>query len=487
MRNTIFLLAGIIGGLVVYFLFAGSAQDVFTDLEGEEHLIDTIGKVAGVGTTMAILWITECIPLFVTAMLPLVAFPLLNVMSMEEVAPNYGKEIIFLFVGSFLIAFAFEKWNLHKRIALGIITRVGNSPTRIILGFMLASYLLSWWILNTATVAMLLPAALAVVNQFDKVSDNKMGVPLLLGIAYASSIGGMTTPIGTAPNIYMLDFVGSQENGLELSFYEWMKFGLPVSVTMFVVLFFFLKLMFRKRLNSAAIDLNYCRIQYRELGAINRQEWKLIVVFIVTVFGWFFIKDIQIGSFTIPGWGSWVAEKKYVKESTVAILAAVLLFILPSGKGDRMISGAELRKVPYDILLLFGGGFALAAGFKQSGLTSWLGAQLEIFNGINPVIMVAILCLFMTFLTELTSNTSSTILMLPVVWELGVAMGCDPLLLIIPMTLSASCAFMLPVATPPNAIVFGSGQIKIRDMSRVGIVLNLVGVVIISLLSVFLI
>ncbi len=483
-RNAILLLIGTLLGILTYIGFGRIEEAQFVTSDGTTYAYSGMAKMAGVGVAMAFFWITECIPLFVTALIPLAAFPVLNILGIAEVGPNYAKEIIFLFVGSFLLAFAFERWNLHKRIALRIILLLGSKPFPILLGFMISSYLLSMWILNTATVAMLMPAALAVIAEFNGRSESKFGVPLLLGIAFSSSIGGMATPIGTAPNMYAINFLGENLQGLSLSFYEWMKVGLPVSVVMFLLAVLLLWLLFRKSFAKINIDSGYCQLAYQKLGKLSAQEWRLIVVFALTVFAWFFIKDIEIGKFTIPGWGKWLAEEGFIKESTVAIMAAIVLFIMPAGDSERqrMISLPELRKVPYDILLLFGGGFALAAGCEKTGLTAWLGMQLMVFDGVPPFVMIVLLCLFMTFITELTSNTASTVLLLPVVWQLGIVMECDPILLILPMTFSASCAFMLPVATPPNAIVFGSGQLRISDMSRVGVWLNMLGVLVISIL-----
>ena len=463
-------------GVLVYLLMLQNGHEA------------TLAKTAGLGVFIASWWITEAVNIYYTALLPIVLFPLFGVMDMASVAPFYMKDIIFLFIGTFLIAFGLERWNLHKRIALKIILLVGNTPARMLMGFMLASYLLSMWILNTATVSMLLPAVLAVIAQietYQQGKSSKLVTPFLLGLAFASSIGGMTTLIGTLPNLVFSEFYHENFPNIEaIDFVTWIKFGLPVSAVMLVITFFVLRLLHRNSFQQETIDMHYCKQEYEALGPLRYEEKILGLMFLVTVLLWFFRKDLTLGSVTIPGWTSFslFEPDNFIKESTIAMLTALALFLIPSkDKTTTLISWEDVKRLPLGILFLFGGGFALAGAFKTSGLSDWVGVQLGGLADWPPVLIVVIICLVMTFLTELTSNTASTLLLLPVVLSLATNIELHPLLLLIPLTLSASCAFMLPVATPPNTIVFGSERLQIKEMMRVGIWLNLIGVVIISL------
>jgi sodium-dependent dicarboxylate transporter 2/3/5 len=482
----------ILGVLVYLMLIAGGSEPI-------------MAKMAGVGVFVAAWWITEAVNIYYTALLPVVLLPFLGVLPMAEVAPLYMKEIIFLFIGGFLIAFGLQKWNLHKRIALKIILMVGNTPTRVLLGFMLASYLLSMWILNTATVTMLLPAVLAVIQQVEQLKNGektKLATPLLLGLAYASSIGGVATLIGTAPNMVLHDFYNEsypiadqladpQRFGdpAQLSFANWFAFGFPISIVLFIACFLVLRVLYRKSFRQESIDVNYCKVEYAKLGKMSYEEKALGYYFLATVLLWFFRKDLTIGSFQIPGWEHLFGPNNYIKESTIAMLTACLLFLHPSKqkKGENLIGWNEMKGLPIGILFLFGGGFALAKGFEVSGLSEWIGGKLGVMSDWDVLAIIFGLCLAMTFLTELTSNTASTILVMPLIFSLASNVDVHPLLLFVPVTLSASCAFMLPVATPPNTIVFGSERITVSEMSRVGIWLNLIGVLVISFLAYFLI
>lgn len=478
------LLLGPAAAVLVYFLFKGQG------FEG------AMPKAAALGTWIALWWITEAVNIYVTALLPVVLFPLFGVMSIKDVAPLYMKDIIFLFIGGFLIAYALERWNLHKRIALKIILSIGHTPSRVLLGFMLASYFLSMWILNTATVTLLLPAVLGVIQQIEEVRGQRtqLATPFLLGLAYASSIGGIATLIGTAPNMVMQEFYNTNavlESGAEVTsvtFANWFAFGFPVSLVLFVVCYLLLRFLYRKQFSGEAMDLEYCRRTLKEMGPMSYEEYSILGYFIFTVLLWFFRKDLDIGSLHIPGWANLLPEPDFVKESAIAMFTGVLLFLHPSKqkKGEGLITWTDAKRLPVGILFLFGGGFALAAAFTSSGLTAWMGEQLSALQSWTPALIIVTLCLIMTFLTELTSNTASTILVMPIILSMCAYVDVHPLKLFVPVTLAASCAFMLPVATPPNTIVFGSERLSIRSMMRAGIWLNLIGVVIISLLSLLL-
>lgn len=447
--------------------------------------------MAGVATLMAFLWITEAINIYITALFPIVLFPLLGIMDMKAVAPLYMKEVIFLFIGAFLMAFAMERWNLHKRIALNIIQWIGGSPTAILLGFMISSWFLSMWILNTATVSMLLPAVLAVIAEVENQKGRRMdGIakPYLLGIAYASSIGGITTLIGTAPNLVLRDYYNEAFPDLEpIGFATWLPLGLPVSIVLFVACFFLLRYQYRNQLREEEINIHACRKAHTELGPLKVEEALVLLIFMLTVVLWFTRNDLDLGFVKMKGW---ITSAKAmglgdIKESTIAMGAAVLMFLIPSSSREKgaLLHWADMSRLPFGVLFLFGGGFALAAGFESSGLSIFIGEKLKAVGEWAPWLIVIVLCTFMTFFTELTTNTSSTLLIIPILLTITAFVPLTPMQLLLPVTLSASCAFMLPVATPPNTIVFGSSRLQINDMMRSGIWLNIAGIIVISALA----
>jgi sodium-dependent dicarboxylate transporter 2/3/5 len=335
---------------------------------------------------------------------------------------------------------------------------------------------------------MLLPAALAVISQVEgsgKKLQSALAVPLLLGLAYASSIGGTASLIGTLPNMVLKDFVGDHfPDHVQIDFANWIMFGLPVSLVFLVICFFVIKFIFFRNQSSEEIDMAKCRAEYNGLGKMGYEEIVLSISFILTVLLWLTMNDKTIGSFEMRGWTSMgIFENKYIKESTIAMLMAGILFIIPSlrEKGRGIISWQEVKRIPIGIIFLFGGGFALAAGVSASGLSDWLAGQLSGIGNLPPILIVFLLCLFTTFFTELTSNTTSTILLLTILLSVVKSLDVHPLLVLLPVTISASYAFMLPVATPPNTIVFASEKIKVKDMMRAGIWLNLIGAVVITI------
>ncbi len=446
-----------------------------------------MAKAGLVVAWMAAWWITEAVSIYLTALLPAVLFPMLGIESMKVVAPWYMHQIIFLFIGGFFLAYALEKWGLHKRIAMWVISRVGHTPGRLLLGVMLASYLLSMWILNTATTTMLLPAILAVLSEirnFEKVQSKGLAVGLLLGLAFASSIGGTATVIGTAPNTYFMGFFNeSYANGNPITFANWFIFGLPTSMLMIVACYSIIYFMHLKKYPSPSIPGNYFNDQLRALGKIGYEEKVIGWVFLATVIAWFFMRDIELGSLKVPGWSNLFPEPEFLKESTIAMLMSMLLFLIPSKteKKTRLLQWKDVERIPMGVIFLFGGGFALAKGIEVSGLADWIAGQVEQWGSLSPELLVLILTVFMIFFTELTSNTSSTVLILPLLGALSIELGLHPMLITLPVTIAASCAFMLPAATPPNTIVFGSEMIKISDMARTGIWLNLASTIIIWL------
>ena len=453
-------------------------------------------RTAAVVALMATWWITEAIPIAATALIPIALFPLLGIMNSRRVVVQYANQNIYLFMGGFFIAMAMQKWGLHKRIALRIIRGIGCSPRRLVLGFMAATAFLSMWVSNTATTMMMLPIAMAVVMEAAAMrsgkpdpggprgGDGNFGAALMLGIAYAASVGGICTLVGTPPNII---FAGQMAElfpeAPAITFIQWMKIGLPVGIIFLPLIWVYLVFVaVPVRTRSIGKSIEAIDDDLRGLGPMNRGEKYTCIVFVMTAFLWIFRSDIVIGNFTIPGWSKLLPYPGYVHDSTVAIFMSLVLFILPVDlkKREFALDWLWARKIPWGILILFGGGFALAEGFRVTGLAQWIGGCLGAKLDIGLFMMIALTCLLMTFLTEVTSNTATSTMMMPVLAAIAVSLRIHPFLLMVPATISASCAFMLPVATPPNAIVFSSGYVTIPKMARVGFWLNLIGVAVVS-------
>jgi len=476
---------GLCLGLII---FLGALLTLRLDPDAPE-----VSRMAAVALLMAIWWVTNALPLAVTALLPLLLFPLLGIQSGNETASVYCNSTIFLFVGGFLLALALERWNLHRRIALLIIRALGGGPARLVLGFMVASAFLSMWISNTATAILMLAIGLAVVRElearFGEERAATLSLCLLLGIAYSASAGGLATLVGTPPNLvlsrlYPLSFPSESP----LTFGQWMLFALPVSLTLLAGIWFILTRVLFPVPPALTLDTDTVEREYRALGPMRREERMVLGIFLLTALLWVFRQDLQVGGWVLPGWSRLLPTASLIDDSTVAIAMSILLFLLPARSGPeeddtggRLLEFPVLKEVPWHIVLLFGGGFALADGFQESGLSLSIGESLSRLPTLPIFVQVVIVCLLLTFLTEVTSNTATSQMILPILASQATALEIHPLLLMVPATLSASCAFMMPVATPPNAIVFGSGRIPIQAMVRTGIVLNFLGVVVISL------
>lgn len=420
---------------------------------------------AAVTTLCAVWWIFESLPIAATSLVPIAVLPLAGVLSERQAAASYGHPLVLLFMGGFMLSRAAEQCGAHRRIAHAILRRVGaGTGRRIVLAFMLATALCSMWISNTATALMMLPVALAVLEH-DR--SGKLGLPLMLGIAYAASIGGLATPIGTPPNGLLMALYETT-TGVEIAFHQWMVIGLTVAVIMLAAAW--LLLTFRLG------DVGPVEIPLH--GQWTAAQKRTLAVFGFAALAWI-TRGIPFG-----GWSHWLGIET-AGDSTVALLAAVILFLVPSGegRGRRLLDWESAAKIPWGILLLFGGGIAIATAFEESGLSGVIGRQLAEVQHWPLVAVVAVVCVAVTFLTEVTSNTATANVLLPVLAAAAKSADVDPALLMIPAALSASCAFMLPVATPPNAVVFGSGRVRIIDMARFGIVLNLVGALVITLVS----
>lgn len=467
---------GLIGGVLIFGLMLV--------LPGPGDLSPEGWRTAAVATLMAVWWMTEAIPIPATAVLPLALFPLLGVLDAPNASEPYAGELIFLFMGGFFMAVTMEKWGLHKRIALRIMSFVGTSPDRLILGFMLATAFLSMWISNTATAAMMLPIALAVGEMFrpqDKVGPYEFGIALMLGVAYSASIGGIATLIGTPPNA-VLAGAASELLGYEIGFVQWMGVGLPVTMLMlpitWIVLTRFLYPPGPLSGDAAAIIDE----ERRALGPIGRGEAITAAVFTLTALAWVMRSEKVFGGLTIPGLQTF---SPLIRDSTIAMTAAVVLFATPVDwkKGEFTLDWRTAAKIPWGVLVLFGGGLSLARAMDQSGLADWIGSVVGTLGGVPAIAIVAVVATLVVFLTEMTSNVATTSMAMPVMAGAAVGLGMEPLQLMTAAALAASMAFMLPVATPPNAIVFGSGYLTIPQMSRAGIVLNIIAIVLITLLG----
>ncbi|MDG2370233.1 MAG: DASS family sodium-coupled anion symporter [Flavobacteriales bacterium] len=430
---------------------------------------------------MGIWWITEAIPIAVTSLLPLILFPLTGIVNLSTTAASFGHKIIFLFIGGFILALAIEKWNLHKRIALFIISTIGNNISKIILGFMLATAFLSMWISNTATTVMMLPIGLSVISQLNDSPNSTekekklFGKALMLSIAFSASIGGIATLIGTPPNLIFASFV--QENyAIEISFLQWMKFGLPVSVILLFIAWFYLtKIAFKFENKQIDGEKKEIKNELSRLGPIKIEEKLVLIVFGVTIFCWI-TRSFLLNSF-IPE----------LDDTIIAISSAILLFIIPSkNKGQKLISWEDAVKLPWGILLLFGGGLAIANGFKTTGLAYWIGDQITLIEALPLFIVIFLIISIVNFLTEITSNLATTAMLLPIMAPIALSLNINPYTLMVSTTIAASCAFMLPVATAPNALVFGSRLLKIADMIKAGVWMNIISIIILSLIVYFL-
>ncbi len=383
-----------------------------------------------------------------------------------------------------MVALAMRRWDLHKRIALRVLLFFGTRPRRLLLGFMTATAFLSMWISNTATTMMMVPIALAVILNFEETLGRerlrRLSIGLLLGVAYGATLGGIATLVGTPPNlsfarIFQITFPAAPEIG----FAQWMFYALPLAVLFLVVVWLFLSFLFLRGVDTT-IDGCVFADQYKELGPVSFEEKVVFADFVLLALLWVFRSDLRFGAFVLPGWSRLFENPGWLNDGVVAMAMALLLFFVPARDG-RILDWETAGRLPWHIVLLFGGGFALASGFKEAGLSIWVGGQLSGAQSLHPILIVALVSLIVTFLTELTSNTATAEMLLPVLAALAFTIGVNPLLLMVPGTLACSLAFMLPVATPPNAIIFGTNRLRIVDMARAGFVLNLIGVAIVTL------
>ena len=425
-------------------------------------LENTPAIAAGITMLTVIWWVTEAIPIAAASLVPFALFPMFGIVDHKTISSALGSHVILLLMGAFMLAKALEKSGAHERLAVYMIRMVGvSSGRRLVFGFMLAAGFLSMWISNTATTLIMLPIALAILKNID---NPKLRIALILGIAYASSVGGIGTPIGTPPNVIFMG-IYEEQTGHEFSFMEWMKIGLPVVIISLPIMALWLT---RHVKLEANIELPKC-------GPWRPEERRTLFVFGLTALAWITRKD------PFGGW-SGALDMPLVGDSTIALFAVVMMFLIPNGKKDeRLLDWETARSIPWGLLLLFAGGIAMAKGFTASGLSLMLGDWLSSLADQPLILMILTICLVVTYLTEITSNTATATLLMPILAAAGLATGIDPILFMIPATMAASCAFMLPVATAPNAIAYGLGGIKIGDMVREGAVLSFVISVVIGL------
>lgn len=452
-----------------------------------------VTRTAAVALLMAVWWLSEALPLAVTALVPMILFPTLGVMSGRAVAREYFSETIFLFVGGFIVALAMERWNLHKRMALRILLMFGTQPRRILLGFMVATAFVSMWISNTATAMMMVTIVLAVILKLEdhlgRETIAPLAVALLLSVAYSSSIGGIATLVGTPTNLSLRTiFADSFPKAPPVAFLTWMAFGTPLAAVMLLAAWRVLCYLHLPRDYQPTIPSELLREEYDKLGPMSFAEKVVLTDFAALVALWITRADVPLGGLTIPGWANLFGRPDNspldynVEDGVVAIAAAFVLFLIPNrpGSATKVMDWPTAVRLPWDVVLLFGGGFALAAAFAQSGLSEWIGERLKAAAWLDELALLGLICLVIMFLTELTSNTATANMILPVMAALAVSIQLNPLFLMVPVTITCSLGFVMPAGTPPNAIVFGTGRLRMAEMAKAGLVLNLIGVVLVA-------
>nr|WP_225214357.1 DASS family sodium-coupled anion symporter [Cellulomonas avistercoris] len=421
---------------------------------------------------MGVWWMTEALPLAVTALLPLVVLPVAGAAEIGDVAAPYANKVIFLFFGGFVLAIALQRWDVHLRIALGVVRLVGTAPRRLVLGMMLATALLSMWVSNTATAVMMLPigvSVLALLGRERGEVDGRLSAALMLGIAYAATIGSFGTIIASPPNALLVGYM-SETYGVEISFGQWMAVGLPLSAVFLLLAWLLLtRVVFRFDPAPLCDDDTVVRTELERLGPMGHPQRRVVVVFVLAAVSWIALPIL------------W--RDTPVTDEVVAILVAVLLFLLPSGAdcGGRLLDWSDTRELPWGILLLFGGGLALASQITSSGLSRWIGERAHGLDGMPTVVVVGVVCVLTVAMTEFMSNTATAATLLPIMSTVGAALGYGPLLLAVPVALAAGCTFMMPAATPPNAIAYSSGYVRVPDMMRAGAPLSVASVLLVTL------
>ncbi|MDO5732108.1 SLC13 family permease [Corynebacterium sphenisci] len=479
------LLIGVVLGLAVFLLMPG-------------ELPYELRATAGATVLIASWWMSEAIPLAATALVPLFLFPMLGLADIGDFSGSYTKPTIFLFMGGFMLALAMQRWNLHRRIALWVLVAMGSSTRMLILGFMIATGFLSMWVSNTATAVMMLPIGVSVLSMIvdvirreqrvgaasaaagelveeeglyeDPVPNSNFGIALMLGIAYSASIGSLGTIIGTPPNAMLAAYM-ADAHGLDIGFAQWMLVGVPVAVVLMLAAWFLLTfVLYRPEVKTVPGGREMMRDQLAQLGPMGRGEARVLAVFVIAALSWVFVPTI------------W--PDTMISDAVIAMAVGISLFLIPGGPdGVKLLTWENMYELPWGVLLLFGGGLALSGQFGDSGLSEWIGQKLEGIGGLPILLIVLIVAFVVLVLTEFTSNTATAATFLPIIGGIAMAIGIDPMILCVPVALAATSAFMMPVATPPNAIAYGSGYVSMGDMIRSGIWLNLIALVLISITS----
>ncbi len=446
-------------------------------------------SAAAVVVLMSIWWITEAIPVYATAFLPLALYPLLEILPAKETAANYGHNYVLMLLGGFFLGKAIENQNLHRRIALVIINNFGISRQRIMMSMMIATAFLSMWIANVTAAVMMFPIAMSIIAHEEETVSGKstFGTGLMLAIAYSATLGGLSTLIGTPTNMI---FVGILDklfpDAPPITFFTWLKIGLPVVIVLLPVFCFYLIRYFGVKGNLSQSD-TIIKDELMALGKITAGEKSVIYVCLIAIFGWIFRDDFLFGTLVIPGWASILGLDNYVHDSTVAIAAALLLFILPANKEKRLLDWKSASQVPWGVAMIVGGGYAIAAGFESTGLADWLGNQLVFISNYPFLIVMIVVIGFVMIFTEFNSNTATANILLPVLASMAVAAAINPLLLLIPATVASSLGFMMPAGTGPNTVIFGSERVTVADMVKCGVWLDLISLVILTVLLYFII
>jgi sodium-dependent dicarboxylate transporter 2/3/5 len=473
-KHQVFIVVGILLSLLLFFI-----NPFHTEIKA--------AKVLAIALLVIFLWITEAIPMAASALLPLILFPLLNIMPVKEVAKSYGDPIIFLFMGGFFLGLAIEKWNLHKRIALNIVRFSGTNGNSIIFGFIIATGTISMWLSNTATTMMLFPIATSVVfvikENHTQGNQQNFSVALMLVIAYASNLGGIATVIGTPPNVAYVGFIKEKLN-YTINFFDWMKLVMPLSIALLLMLYMVTtRFLYPNKMEKSEATANYIKEEINKLGKMSAAEWRVLLIFLFTAFLWI-TQSIWNKLFQLE-----------LDDTMIALIAAVLLFAIPSGvkvKDEEnatfqpVLEWHDTKRMAWGILILFGGGLALAKGLEAAGLIQLLGNVLAKIAPDNLFLLILLITTLSVFISEVMSNVAQVIIFAPVVTALAVSLNIHPLLLGIPMCLGASCAGMLPMGTPPNAIAFSSGQLALKDMLKTGLVMNIISILFITLACYFL-
>lgn len=462
-------------------LFLGPLLFVSVLLLPFDMISNKADTVIAVALWMVFWWITEAVSISVTALLPLILFPLFKVMPIADVGANYGSPIVFLFFGGFVLALALEKVNLHRRIALNIIKKTGTTPNKVILGFMIATGFMSMWISNTACVVFMLPIALSVIHLliddadgFSK-NDQNFAISVMLGIAFAANAGGIATVIGTPPNSILIGLL-ENEYHIEISFFKWMLIGLPFSIVLIAIIYFVMvKWMFPSKDLKFNASKDVIDAEIDKLGSMSAKEKRVLTIFGITVFLWIFRSVINS-----------IVPNLELSDTMISLFGALALFTVPFNlkKGDFILQWNDTQKLAWGILILFGGGLALANGMSESGIVDVIAQGISNSN-ISTLVTATLIIILMVFMTELMSNVALTAVLAPVVAGIAMGLNIPVLYLLIPVTMASSCAFMLPMATPPNAIVFASGYVKVSQMAKIGFILNLISVVLLILMFQF--